>query len=293
MTTAPVTRPAHVVDALSSTDPILWIFAGSIAMADAVAVWRLGWTINWVPFVSAGVTIALLVAVAAWFESRDAAWSRVAYAIALAMALAYPCQTFTYVLGTTGGAFRDLGRWDAWLGFSWSVWRSWVLGHPRIHTPLALIYPQHFASSALAVVVLALRTSNGANRFLRAFAVAFCVCAVAQVIVPALTNTPGAPSNVVRLALRDGSFHTLDFTEGVGLISFPSMHAALAVMVGLALWQFRVSRVPVAVFTALMLLAIPSEGGHYLVDVLAGAAVGLLAWRLARARVASFGQSPA
>jgi hypothetical protein len=267
------------------------MFAVGVAMYDAAAVWRLGWTINWVPFVTAAVTIAILVAVGAWFQSRDAAWSRVAYAIALAMALAYPCQTLTYVLGTTGAAFRDLGSWDAWLGFSWSGWRSWVLGHPRIHAPLAVIYPQHFASSALAVVVLALRTSNGATRFLRAFVVAFSLCAVAQVLAPALTNTPGAPSNVVRLALRDGSFRTLDFTEGVGLISFPSMHAALAVMVGLGLWQFRVSRVPVALFTALMLLAIPSEGGHYLVDVPAGAAVGFLAWRVAGLRVVSFGRS--
>jgi membrane-associated phospholipid phosphatase len=35
--------------------------------------------------------------------------------------------------------------------------------------------------------------------------------------------------------------------------------------------------VPVAVFNALMLLSIPSEGGHYLVDVLGGVTVGGLA----------------
>jgi hypothetical protein len=39
-----------------------------------------------------------------------------------------------------------------------------------------------------------------------------------------------------------------------------------------------------------MLLAIPSEGGHYLGDVVAGAAVGVLAWRVAGMRVVSFGR---
>jgi membrane-associated phospholipid phosphatase len=281
----------HVSDAVSSTDSSLWLFAGGIAMVDAVSAWRLGWAINWIPFVTAGVTIAFLVAVGSWFASRDAAWSRVAYAIAQAMALAYPCQALTYVLGTTGAPFRNLYRWDAWLGFSWPAWQAWVLGHPPLHAAFAAIYPQHFASSALALVVLALRTSNGATRFLRAFALAFGVCAVGQVLAPALATIRDAPSNPVRHALRDGSFHRLDFTQGVGLISFPSMHAALAVMVALALWPFRLARAPVAVFTVLMLLSIPGEGGHYLVDVLAGAAVGFLAWRVARIRVVSFGRS--
>jgi membrane-associated phospholipid phosphatase len=40
--------------------------------------------------------------------------------------------------------------------------------------------------------------------------------------------------------------------------------------------------VPVAAFNILMLLSIPSEGGHYLVDVLGGIAVGLLAILMTR-----------
>jgi membrane-associated phospholipid phosphatase len=41
--------------------------------------------------------------------------------------------------------------------------------------------------------------------------------------------------------------------------------------------------VPVAVFNALMLLSVPSEGGHYLVDVLGGVTVGGLAILMTRA----------
>jgi membrane-associated phospholipid phosphatase len=44
---------------------------------------------------------------------------------------------------------------------------------------------------------------------------------------------------------------------------------------------------PVAAFNALMVLAIPSEGGHYLVDIIGGLAVGgvtILATRVLPAR---------
>lgn len=265
----------------SRTDPLLWAGAAYLALWDALAVWRIGWTVYWPPFLGASATIALCVALAGFFRARDAAWARVFAALGLAMALAYTCQTATYVLGTVGAPFRALDRVDGAIGFSWGAWREWVVAHPRFHAVLAVVYPQHFAMSAVAVVVLALATETGALPFLRAFAISFSVSALGQLVMPALTNTPGAPSNAVRLALRNGTFDTLDFTQGVGLISFPSMHAALAVMACLALWSFRWWRVPLALFTAVMLVSIPSEGGHYLADVLAGAALGAVAWRAA------------
>jgi membrane-associated phospholipid phosphatase len=257
-----------------------------MALAAGFALWRLGWAVNWVPFIGAGATIVLFAAIGNFFRSRDAAWARVFYALGLAMSLAYTCQVATYVLGTFGAPFRSaqLARVGAWMGFSWHAWQAWVLAHHRIHEVLALVYPQHFVSSGMALVVLALRTRKSACRFLRAFAVAFSVSAVGMVVAPALSRLPDAPSNAVRLALRDGTFDTLDFTQGVGLISFPSMHAALAVMVAVALWPFRRWRLPIALFTALMLVSIPTEGGHYLIDVLAGALLGAIAWRVAAGR---------
>jgi membrane-associated phospholipid phosphatase len=265
------------------TDPLLWRLTGALALAVGLALWRLGWTVNWTPFFGATVTIVLFAGIGTFFRSRDAAWARVFLALGLAMALAYTCQAATYVLGTVGAPFRSeqLARVGAWMGFSWHAWRAWLLAHASFHEVLAIIYPQHFVASGLALVVLALFTRTGATRFLRAFAVAFCVSAVGMVVAPALSWFPDAPSNTVRLALRAGTFDTLDFTQGVGLISFPSMHAALAVLVFLALWPFRRSRAPLTIFTALMLLSIPSEGGHYLVDVLAGIALGAVAWRAA------------
>jgi membrane-associated phospholipid phosphatase len=68
-----------------------------------------------------------------------------------------------------------------------------------------------------------------------------------------------------------------------GLITFPSFHTTLAVLFVAALREHRLALVIGAVVNGLMLLSIPSEGGHYLVDVFAGALVAAVAiWAASR-----------
>jgi membrane-associated phospholipid phosphatase len=62
-----------------------------------------------------------------------------------------------------------------------------------------------------------------------------------------------------------------------GLITFPSFHTTLAVLFVAALRKHRLALVIGGVVNGSMLLSIPSEGGHYLVDVFAGALVAVLA----------------
>jgi membrane-associated phospholipid phosphatase len=83
------------------------------------------------------------------------------------------------------------------------------------------------------------------------------------------------------VGLRHGSLPSLDIMLLKGVIAFPSFHAVLAI---LFTYAHRDSPIflPVAAFNALMLLSIPSEGGHYLVDVLGGIAVGGLAILMTR-----------
>lgn len=82
-------------------------------------------------------------------------------------------------------------------------------------------------------------------------------------------------------ALRDGSLRELALSRMQGLISMPSLHAAMAVLLAHAL-RGTPLRWPGLALNLLMLAATPVEGGHYLVDVLAGVALalGVAAWRL-------------
>jgi membrane-associated phospholipid phosphatase len=93
------------------------------------------------------------------------------------------------------------------------------------------------------------------------------------------TQLPGTTGvEPVYLALRLGSKTIVDFSENVGLITFPSFHAAMAVLFALAAWSHPWLRWPFALLNAIMLVATITHGGHYLVDVLAGCAIALVAW---------------
>jgi membrane-associated phospholipid phosphatase len=92
----------------------------------------------------------------------------------------------------------------------------------------------------------------------------------------------------VFLGLRDGSFRQLMAVGSEGIITFPSLHAALAVILIAAFWPVRAARWPSAVINALMVAATPIDGSHYLIDVLAGVGVAGLCLVAARARVARY-----
>jgi membrane-associated phospholipid phosphatase len=81
--------------------------------------------------------------------------------------------------------------------------------------------------------------------------------------------------------LRDGNLKHFSLTDAKGLIVFPSFHAALAVAMIIAMrgtgWAF-----VLALFLNVgTLIVTPVEGGHYVVDVFAGAAVASAAWAFA------------
>jgi membrane-associated phospholipid phosphatase len=92
-------------------------------------------------------------------------------------------------------------------------------------------------------------------------------------LLPAVGLIPDAPHVAHFLALRADTLREIDLTRLQGLISFPSYHAAMAVLVGHALWGVPYLRVPAALLNLVMLVATISEGGHYLVDVLAGCVI--------------------
>jgi membrane-associated phospholipid phosphatase len=77
------------------------------------------------------------------------------------------------------------------------------------------------------------------------------------------------------LALRDGSLHELKLFKLSGIVSFPSFHAASAVLYMWALWPVRRIGGIVAALSVLMIAATPVIGAHYIVDVAGGIAVAV------------------
>jgi membrane-associated phospholipid phosphatase len=76
--------------------------------------------------------------------------------------------------------------------------------------------------------------------------------------------------------LRDGTLRTLVAIGSEGVITFPSLHAALAVVLIAALWPLPVLRWIGLALNLLMLVATPIDGSHYFVDVFAGIALAVM-----------------
>ncbi len=83
--------------------------------------------------------------------------------------------------------------------------------------------------------------------------------------------------------IRAGLWTTLDFNKVDGIVTFPSFHAALAVVFPFAVRRVRWALTIMAPLNALMLLSTPTVGGHYLADTVAGVLLALISIALTTA----------
>jgi hypothetical protein len=71
---------------------------------------------------------------------------------------------------------------------------------------------------------------------------------------------------------------TLQGLHSEGIITFPSLHAALGILFSVAVWPVKGLRWCAFGLNGLMLLATPAYGSHYVVDVIAGILVAAACW---------------
>jgi hypothetical protein len=191
-----------------------------------------------------------------------------------------------------------LHSWDRAIGFDWRYWLAVVDGHPRLHLALVVAYHSMIPQLVLAMVALVtVRAERRLDVFLLAFGLAGAVTVAVAAVMPALSPvvhlgiTAADHPNITlavplefqehALALREGRMRMVDLSRAQGLVTFPSFHTICAILLLLAFRHVPYLRWASLVMNGLMLLAIPVEGSHYLVDVFAGLAVALACWGLA------------
>ena len=187
-----------------------------------------------------------------------------------------------------------LARWDAWLGADWAASVAWASNFP-----LASLVGKYVYMSSIPQVVptiLALGLTGRIARMERftlaamlgaLFAIAFWVAfpsfgpstlqqlapGVEEAMHPVVGNAYGADL----IAFGSQPQPSLGAIETRGLIAFPSYHTVLALLVPLALWPMRW---PAIAVNAAMIPAIVVHGGHFAVDLAAGAALAFAVWWL-------------
>jgi hypothetical protein len=201
----------------------------------------------------------------------------------------------TYLAAVGGRPLQDAAfqATDAALGFDWGQWTAWIRERGWLRLALRLAYASLPLQIVVTVLVLAFTRTHRRNRELMLAATfAVLVTSVGYAWLPAMgpfatVPLPGTlPSDTVYIphveALRGPGPYRVDVVELQGIIVLPSYHTVLGVLFvwahrGLP-WSFPVF----LVLNVLMLASVPSEGGHYLVDLLAGLVVALIAVVAAR-----------
>jgi len=270
---------------------LAWALTWLVLAVDATWLAIGSWTI------SARGVATILVAVVAFhapFAFRryrhDARLRSTAQAANLLIVFMAAAGTLSYLVVSTNAPLVDasLAAWDRALGFDWPAVAAWLQARPGLAAPLHAAYASGIPQIVVVVLFLGL-TARPAQ--LEAFLRLFIVATLATVALSGLFPAAGSWKHFAAAApladlaslshfepLRDGRLRDIPLREMQGLISIPSLHTVLAVLLVHAVRGTPL--LPVfALLDAAMIVSTPVDGGHYLVDVLAGAllAGGLIA----------------
>lgn len=173
---------------------------------------------------------------------------------------------------------------DKAIGFDWVKWARFVIAHPTFAWITEKAYLSHSFQPFVALVAITLVGPRGRNAqlvvaTLIALTIVIAISSLVPSTQPALAHGIEMPADRVFSALRAGRLYDLSY---VGLINFPSFHAAMAVLFTAAYLGMPRFFWPAALLNSVMLLSIPYTGDHYLVDVPPGMAIAVLAVVIAR-----------
>jgi membrane-associated phospholipid phosphatase len=180
---------------------------------------------------------------------------------------------------------------DKFLGFDWLAYILWVNKYPEVNDIMKTAYHSAFQVAFIFVIL------SFTQRYARLYS--FMLCLILSVIIvigisaifpatgyynflhinmgdyPHLYGAPGYVHIKDLYGMRSGELAALNLSELKGIISFPSFHAAMAVTMAWAFWGIIWVAVPFLLLNVIMLTAIPVSGGHYLIDVIAGAFIAI------------------
>ena len=207
----------------------------------------------------------------------------------------------TYQLGSLGAPWADpwLAALDRLVGFDWVATNRFVEHHEPLVRALRFSYGAILWELPLVIVLLAFRMSHRRlAQFLLAWMLSLTLTTVGFALAPAKTAyvyygaTQGALPELSRQTgqlpfeiieqLRAGGLRLLLDQDVAGLVTFPSFHTAAGVLFAWALWSTRWMRWPAVIVNGLMIASTPIIGAHYLVDLVGGVAVAIVAIKLAR-----------
>ena len=298
-------------EALSRLDRLIWVIVAMVAVVVITAPLMSHFQIGWDTFIAPALACTILSAGSRFYSRwrRDPRLASGLLCTAQVIAFAAVGAPLSYIAASANAPLWDHGldMIDRALGLDWKGLLAWMNASPAIYALLRPIYLSLTLQMTTVVLCLAF---SGRFLWLRVYTLAFIIAVLISIAVSAVLPAAGAwpyyglagadlqivpavsPSWPVFYGLRDGTFRLLVAVGSEGIITFPSVHAALAVIVVVTLWPIAIVRWVFLVLNAAMLAATPIDGSHYFIDVLAGIALALLSLLLAQS-IAARAASPA
>ena len=195
----------------------------------------------------------------------------------------------SYLAAASGARLldSDLTRLDALLfGFDWDTAARWVANHPTLDHVLRAAYSSMVYQVVAVLLIGSLARPGDRNgEFIWSCAVGCILTCAIFVFTPALGKVGhiGTAQVETLTMIRNGPWTVFDYERATGLINFPSFHTTLAILFSYAVRRHRWALAIFIPLDALLIASTPTVGGHYLVDLPAGAAVAIASIVSARA----------
>ena len=270
-----------------------WAWALTVALGGVDLVWAHAIGLAFTGWAQPAYMLIVLVGIGFiyGYTGRDQRLSDAGHFAALWVGFSLAGVVFTYLAASIAMPLRDAQfvAIGGALGFHWLSWYRVVLSHRWIHWPLAAAYASFLPQIIGSIIYFAHTRQTWRNIELIWLAmISLIVTSVISGLLPALgpyVHFTGGETiyMIVMTTLRAAGPHTFALHDLTGIIKLPSFHAVLLVVFVYVHRPPSRSFVTVAILNAVMLVAIPSEGHHYLVDMIAGAAVAavcILAFRM-------------
>jgi membrane-associated phospholipid phosphatase len=205
----------------------------------------------------------------------------------LAAAVGYTTaySTLVLTLATVGAPLADhqLASCDEFFGLSVRGVIQWCAAHPTLQQMSDFIYHTAVPQTIVTILALGYYDPRRLDAFVSRFLLAGIITAVGFVLLPAegASSYYGLPTpkhyqpilNAIR-SLRSGTY-PVSWRAAEGVIAFPSFHVTWGILL-MAAYRRHAWRLLFIPLNGLMIATAVTSGMHYVVDVAAGFAVGML-----------------
>ncbi len=270
--------------------PIIAFSAGLLAAATAIAEFsgiRIDYA-SWAPLAQVLLGLIFGWLYAGW-RQMPAVQIATEYVFAASL-ISIAILFYSYATARPALPLADpwLAHADVLLGFHVPSVVAWIDRSAILSWVFEITYHSMAVQLFTIPILLALTGKQDAgNRMLLCYALICVIACTISIYFPSieafahygirasdLKNLSGAFGyhfHTTFFAARNDEIFTLSLGMTSGIISFPSIHAALAILCGYATWPIRLLRYPGLVWNAFMFAATVPVGAHYGVEVVAGA----------------------